>query len=192
STGKVANAPHQAKDEFNQIVDARKRELGRDLTSKELLAIGDAAKDRVGKGGGTGGPKEADARAQAIVADANQKKQTFADDYTRNDDGSYSSNSGKPDLTAQQFQNKIDSFRVASNTKLAGLGYTVGPDGKMQKVGGTSAKSETTKSATPAVRGVHPRTPPAIGASIMVDGKAHKVVGFNQKTNKPIVDPNPQ
>jgi hypothetical protein len=187
SNGTITKGDHPGKSAYSDAYAAEiQANGGKPLNAEQIVSLSNKLKDRAGRGGGAAGPKEADARAQAIVADADEKKQNFADDYTRNDDGSYSSNSGKPDLTPQQFQDKIDGFRVASNKQLAGLGYTVGPDGQMAKVGGTPATG-------PAPKGVHPnRTPPPVGKPIMVDGRLHNVVGYNQKTGKPIVDPNPQ
>jgi hypothetical protein len=42
-------------------------------------------------------------------------------------------------------------------------------------------KLQTQKSA--------PQAPPKVGATVMVDGKPHKVIGYNEKTKKPIVSP---
>lgn len=74
----------------------------------------------------------ADPETGAIVADATQRKQDFADKYTRDpSDGSYSDNNGNS-ISGQEFNAKIDGFRTAANQKLAKYGAQIDAQGNVQ------------------------------------------------------------
>jgi hypothetical protein len=153
----------------------------------------------------------------AIVADATQQKEAFAQKYQRGPvTGRYvpaDRNSG-PTLSPEEFKARIDGYRTGANTKLAKYGYAMDEQGQ---VGSTAATSKPPAGAPqsaasdikiPPVQGpvrpnATPANPPAgtlihlangiemkVGDPITLgDGKTYTVTGYNPTTRKPTVTP---
>lgn len=135
-TGKLPTPHYASAQEIadNNALQTFKRQHGRYPNSlDEVQEVYRAA-----KGGNALGNVDQSA-VDAIVANATQQKQNWADGYEHNPDGSYTDRqTGKP-LTAQQFADKIDSFRTGANQHLARYGYQIDNSGNVIKVGDTGS-----------------------------------------------------
>lgn len=124
---------------------------------------------------GSKGSKENE--AQSIATDALQKKQKFADNFERQKDGTYLSTDASKLLSAKEFADSIDQFRVDANVKLTKLGYKIDEQGNMVSL------RQSPAAATPADKkpdipppppGGWPKLPPD-KVRLVLDGKV--VVG---------------
>jgi hypothetical protein len=77
----------------------------------------------------------------------------------------------------------LDKSLTAKHLAPLGLRWQAGPNGQeiLQQPQGSQASMATQSSSQKS------RPRPAAGSTVMVDGKPHQVVGFNEKTGKPIV-----
>jgi hypothetical protein len=95
----------------------------------------DVLKDLYARRGSGKGDPNSDDEASSIVADATAKKQQFADGYERNPDGSYNKKGTfgdpKEQISAKQFQDKLDGFRNDANVKLAKKGAQIDEQGNI-------------------------------------------------------------
>jgi hypothetical protein len=62
-------------------------------------------------------------------------------------------------------------------------------EARIQEKGGAVSTPGAPARPAPSAKAAAPKAPPKVGDTINVDGKPHKVVGFNPKTKKPIVSP---
>lgn len=124
---------------FQQYEDWRssfRRENGRAPNASEIAAYGRKS------GNGAGGAPD---QVGAIVADATQQKQVFANKYERDNTGNYvpiDENSG-PTLSPAEFGAKIDSFRTGANKRLAKMGYQIDNQGDVVETGQTAQPAQT-------------------------------------------------
>lgn len=137
-TGKLPPPHYASAQEIadNNALQAFRREHGRYPNSlDEVQEVYRAA-----KGGNALGNVDQSA-VDAIVANATQQKQNWADGYKRNSDGtgSYENRKTGKSITAQQFADKIDSFRTGANQHLARYGYQIDNSGNVIKVGDTGS-----------------------------------------------------
>jgi hypothetical protein len=93
-----------------------------------------------GAGRGAKGPANPDENVEAIVGKATQDKQAFADQWQRNDDGSYTSVDGTKQISGPEFNARIDKFRTDANPKLAKFGAMIDAKGNVQRGGATGAQ----------------------------------------------------
>lgn len=125
----------------------------------------------------------ADVAASAIVSDALQKKQNFADSYVRQDDGSYSLDSSLGDgtvnmpakLSPQEFKDHIELIgRTTPNKALSRFGRQINENGVL--TGGNSNPAPAPQSGAPN-SGAAPAQQPAPAGPIKapVSGKAVKI-----------------
>jgi hypothetical protein len=175
--GRHNQATEQTREEANDIrnrsVDAMFARIG--------ATIGDKANKN-------------DLDAQGMVEDHLDKKQSFADQYERQDDGSYSNRQTGKSLTGQEFNDKIEGFRGDLNKRMAAKGYQMDAKGNIVKgsaIGPGSARPAN-GAARPAAAapkpGVNPQTskPWAPNDKVVVDGKPAVVTGVHPN-GKPIV-----
>jgi len=82
----------------------------------------------------------------SIVADATGRKQAFADSYERQADGRYRAKDGTNILSPQEFDQKLDGYRLQANQRLANKGYEIDTRGQIVPI----AANKTSSIARPA------------------------------------------
>lgn len=135
--------------------------------------------------------------AQTIVDAANGAKQSYAEQYKRNDDGTYTNLATAAIIPGEEFNAKIDGFRTAANVKLQKLGYDVDPHGNLGptgKQGTPAAAAQPAAGAAPLPQPQQPQTfqykgsTLTMGQKITIDGKPATFQGIG-KTGKIIAGP---
>jgi hypothetical protein len=150
-TGKMPNprVPRQAPAEAIELSGAI-RTLGHTPSHQEYMDIVDEIRGHGGGGDDPGG----------IVADATGKKQEFIDSYDRQPDGSYLKKGVDPNkpkrllnqsdsLTGQQFNDKVDQFRLDANKALTKHGASIDAQGNLVRGGNQPANGAPAGSGAP-------------------------------------------
>jgi hypothetical protein len=141
STGKLPD-PRQPREPSAEEIEVGRaqtlfvKEHGRPPTYDEYLGIVRGLKGR--------GDSENPDEAGNVVAEAINEKTAYQQQYTRNDDGTYTkagSFAGDPKntISAQEYQAHVDGFRTKANEKLDKLGFNWDQTGQLVPKAGAPA-----------------------------------------------------
>ena len=182
--GKIFDPQQPNEAEFNAAAAARAlvvfraQHNGQDpQTLEDFNAIQAAARGTLA---GQSGNKEADTNLRAAVNSANSRLKDLQDIQK--------TMSYAPKADKDAIQGKIDTAQREYD--------------QLQSQLATAATPSAAPAPGPAAANTPPQPPPAprsiptpqsnpIGTPLLVNGVQHMIVGYNQKTKKPILDPNP-
>jgi len=137
--------------------------------------------------------KDGATAAQDIVDAANGQKESYAQQFTRNQDGTYTNISTGAIIPGQEFNAKIDGFRTAANVRLQKQGYQIDPQGNFDPIGQSSNGQPAQQQAAPQQQ--QPAAPPTgaqqgktqsgqsvkVGDPITYNGKTGIIAGFTRQ-----------
>ena len=130
----------------------------------------------------------------AIVAASVEAKQAYADQFKRNNDGSYENEITGAVIPGKEFNDKIEKFRTDANVKLQKSGYqmdaqgnvvsTNAPRGTQQPGAPPPQQAAPPAQGAPAATKVQSGATVKVGDPISVNGRKGTVAGINPKNGK--------